>query len=87
MRAAIKQLASFHAICYAFLYEYAGGLEQAKHDLKLFFWKYDDYFDWVKETEPFRAVTNDSQRAMFKGLEEKNPDTKYYKYLEDLIDT
>ena len=41
----------------------------------------------MKDTEPFRAVTNDSQRAMFKGLEETNPDTNYYKYLEVLIDT
>jgi len=86
VRAAIKWMASFHAITYAYLDDYEGGIDQAKTDLKFFFWKYDDYFDWEKETEPFRALTNDNQRAMFKGLEEKTPGKNYVKYLEDIID-
>ena len=41
-------------------------------NFKLFFWKYDDNnIDWVKEKEPFRAMTNDSQYKMFKDFEEK----------------
>jgi len=85
VRAAIKWLATFHAITYAFLDGYEGGLDKAEKDLQIFFWKFDTYFDWEKEMAPFRHHGNDSNRAMFKSLEEKNPGKNYLKYLEDLI--
>ena len=84
-REAIRWLARFHAITYAFLDQYEGGVKQAKQDKPLFFWKYDDHFDFAQESAAFREMTNDSQRAIFKGLEEKNPGKNYSKYLEDLI--
>jgi len=84
-RVAIRWLARFHAITYAFLEQYKGGVEQAKKDMPLFFWKYDDHFNFAQESAAFREMTNDSQRAIFKGLEEKNPGRNYSKYLEDLI--
>merc|ERR1711915_1169567 len=84
VRLVIKWLASFHAVTYAFFDQY--GIVRAKKDFKLFFWKYDDHFDWVKETEPFRSMTNDNQRTMFKGFEEKNPSRNYCNYLEDMIE-
>eukprot|EP00092_Neocalanus_flemingeri_P008482 GFUD01009139.1.p1 GENE.GFUD01009139.1~~GFUD01009139.1.p1 ORF type:complete len:452 (-),score=161.32 GFUD01009139.1:183-1538(-) len=85
VRAAIKWMATFHAITFAFLDGYEGGLDQAEKDLQIFFWKFGDHLDWEKEIGPFRVHGNNNYREMFKGLEEKNPGKMYVKYLEDLI--
>ena len=86
VRAAIKWMATYHAITYAFLEEYEGGLEKAEKDFQIFFYKFNDLLDWDKEVEPFRDIGNKSQRAMFKGFEQKNPGGNYETFLEDLIE-
>ena len=68
VRAAIKWLATYHAITFDFLDGYEGGLEQAEKDLNIFFWKFNDVFDWEKEIAPFRSVGNDKQRSMFNPI-------------------
>jgi len=86
VRAAIKWMATYHAITYAFLEEYEGGLEKAEKDFQIFFYKFNDLLDWEKEIEPFRDIGNNSQRAMFKRFEQKNPGGNYETFLEDLIE-
>ena len=86
VRAAIKWMATYHAITYAFLEEYEGGLEKAEKDFQIFFYKFNDLLDWEKEIEPFRDVGNNSQSAMFKRFEQKNPGGNYETFLEDLIE-
>jgi len=85
VRAAIKWLATFHAITYAFLEDYEGGLEKAEQDLKIFFFKFNDLVDWEKEIGQFREHGNAAQREMFKGFEDKKSGKQYVKYLDDLI--
>merc|ERR1712013_190706 len=85
VRAAIKWLATFHAITYAFLEEYDGGIEQAKQDFDIFFWSFDGMVDWDKEVAPFRAVGNNGQRDMFKSFEDENSEGKYSRFLEEII--
>ena len=46
VRAAMKWLATFHAITFAFLDQYEGGLEQARKDLDIFWFKYTAYDDF-----------------------------------------
>jgi len=86
VRAAMKWLATFHAITFSFLSHYEGGLGQAEKDFDLFFWTFNRLIDWNKEIEPFRALGNDSQRAMFKGLDDQTSEGKCEKFLENIIE-
>jgi len=86
VRAAIKWLASFHAITYSFLQEYAGGLKKAEQDFDIFFWSFGGMVDWDKEVAPFRDVGNNGQREMFRTFENEGCSGKYSRFLEDIID-
>lgn len=85
VRAAMKWMATFHAITYAFVDKYEGGVDKVMKDFDLFFWKFEDMIDWEKEVAPFRDVGNDQQRSMFKGIDEKNPGKNFVGILEKVI--
>jgi len=86
VRSAMKWLANYHAVTYAFLSQYEGGLEQAKKDFSMFFWTFNDLVDWDKEIGPFRDMGNNAQRTMFKGFDDEGTDGKYEGFLENIIE-
>jgi len=87
IRAAVKWMANFHAVGYAFLDGYSGGLDQASADMPIFFFAYKDLFDWDKEVLQFQDVGNNQQKSLFQGLEDKYPGKDFLQHWEKLIES
>ena len=63
-----------------------GGLSQARLDLPIYFWEFNDYFEnWSKLFESFREVGNEQQRKTLMSLDLKYPGKGYVKALENII--
>ena len=80
---AIKWLASFHALGYAFIDQYKGGIEQMQvDDLRIFFWKFSDTPNMdinLKEMKEFFGFNNENQLILMKEVDAlSGNNTSYY---------
>jgi len=83
VRAAVRWLAALHAATFAYLEQYPGGVEQARRDLPLLFWRMDQFWDVERDFADIREMGNKQLLELFRGFEQQ--DKEYVKYLEDII--
>ena len=64
----LKWLATHHALGYAFVDQYEGGLEQIRRDFDIFFYKFLGTEDMKKLMVQFRDMANKSQRPLMEQV-------------------
>ena len=64
----LKWLATFHALGYAFVDQYEGGIEKMRRDFDIFFFKFLGTDDMKKLMGQFRDMSNKSHKALLEQV-------------------